>query len=108
MVLEKKTRSAKYVFLLRRKIAFSKKKSHGRAYYKLHIVLQNPFGFEVTLSFFFWQINMFFPHVFRYGVIDVFEAEDLLELKNIPKVTKCLAQLSKLAASDKDNLLNSF
>lgn len=44
----------------------------------------------------------------RYGVIDVFEAEDLLELKNIPKVTKCLAQLSKLAASDKDNLLNSF
>ncbi len=27
---------------------------------------------------------------------DVFEAEDLLELRNIPKVTKCLAQLSKL------------
>jgi hypothetical protein len=43
----------------------------------------------------------------RYGVIDVFEVEDLLELKNIPKVTKCLAQLSKLAASDKDNLLNN-
>ena len=35
------------------------------------------------------------------------QAEDLLELKNIPKVTKCLAQLSKLAASDKDNLINS-
>ena len=45
---------------------------------------------------------------FRYGVIDVFEVEDLIELKNVPKVTKCLAQLSKLAASDKDNLLNSF
>merc|ERR1712004_347579 len=44
----------------------------------------------------------------RYGVVDVFEPEDLLELKNIPKVTKCLAQLSKLAASDKDNLLNNF
>jgi len=44
----------------------------------------------------------------RYGVVDVFEPEDLLELKNIPKVTKCLAQLSKLAASDKDNLLNHF
>lgn len=42
----------------------------------------------------------------RYGVVDVFEAEDLIELRNIPKVTKCLAQLSKLAASDKDNLIN--
>lgn len=41
----------------------------------------------------------------RYGVVDVFDVEDLIELKNIPKVTKCLAQLSKLAASDKDNLL---
>ena len=47
-------------------------------------------------------------NIFRYGVIDVFEVEDLIELKNVPKVTKCLAQLSKLAASDKDNLLNSF
>jgi hypothetical protein len=42
----------------------------------------------------------------RYGVVDVFEPEDLIELRNIPKVTKCLAQLSKLAASDKTNLLN--
>ena len=63
----------------------------------------------------------------RYGVQDVFEVEDLLELRNIPKVTKCLIQLSKLvmqqfyfisiymyalehflfqAASDKENLLN--
>lgn len=32
----------------------------------------------------------------RYGVQDVFEVEDLLELRNIPKVTKCLIQLSKL------------
>ncbi len=32
----------------------------------------------------------------RYGVADVFEEEDLLELRNIPKVTRCLAQLSKL------------
>lgn len=32
----------------------------------------------------------------RYGVVDVFEAEDLLELRNIPKVTRCLVQLSKL------------
>ena len=35
----------------------------------------------------------------RYGVVDVFEAEDLIELRNIPKVTKCLAQLSKLVRS---------
>lgn len=41
----------------------------------------------------------------RYGVVDVFEPEELIELKNVPKVTRCLAQLSKLAASDKDNLL---
>ena len=32
----------------------------------------------------------------RYGVVDVFDPEDLIELRNIPKVTKCLAQLSKL------------
>ena len=32
----------------------------------------------------------------RYGVVEVFEPEDLIELRNIPKVTKCLAQLSKL------------
>ena len=41
----------------------------------------------------------------RYGVVEVFEPEDLIELKNIPKVTACLAQLSKLAASDKKSLL---
>jgi len=54
------------------------------------------------------RVKSLIREIKRYGVIDVFEAEDLLELKNIPKVTKCLAQLSKLAASDKDNLLNSF
>jgi len=43
----------------------------------------------------------------RYGVVDVFEPEDLMELRNIPKVTKCLAQLSKLAASDKESLLST-
>jgi len=54
------------------------------------------------------RVKTLIREIKRYGVIDVFEAEDLIELKNIPKVTKCLAQLSKLAASDKDNLLNSF
>ena len=34
----------------------------------------------------------------RYGVVEVFEPEDLIELRNIPKVTKCLAQLSKLVS----------
>lgn len=43
----------------------------------------------------------------RYGVMEVFEPDDLIQLKNIPKVTKCLAQLSKLAASDKDNLIKT-
>ena len=43
----------------------------------------------------------------RYGVVDVFEPEDLIELRNIPAVTKCLAQLSKLAASDKNSLLST-
>ena len=37
----------------------------------------------------------------RYGVVDVFEPEDLIELRNIPKVTKCLAQLSKLVSFKK-------
>lgn len=52
------------------------------------------------------RVKSLIREIKRYGVIDVFEPEDLLELKNVPKVTKCLAQLSKLAASDKDNLLN--
>ena len=36
--------------------------------------------------------------VYRYGVTESFEVEDLLERRNIPKVTKCLAQLSKLVS----------
>jgi hypothetical protein len=32
----------------------------------------------------------------RYGVVDVFEPMDLIDLRNIPRVTRCLAQLSKL------------
>ena len=34
----------------------------------------------------------------RYGVRDVFEPEDLTELKNIPKVTKCVEELAKLVS----------
>ena len=51
------------------------------------------------------RVKTFIREVRRYGVEEVFEPEDLMELRNIPKVTKCLAQLSKLAASDKDSLL---
>ena len=36
----------------------------------------------------------------RYGVENVFDPEDLLELRNVNKVTKCLAQLSKLVRTD--------
>merc|ERR1712087_999692 len=52
------------------------------------------------------RIRSLVREIKRYGVTDVFEVEDLLERRNISKVTKCLAQLSKLAASDKDNLIN--
>ena len=38
------------------------------------------------------------PLSYRYGVTETFEVEDLLERRNIPKVTKCLAQLSKLVS----------
>jgi hypothetical protein len=53
------------------------------------------------------RIRALIREIKRYGVTETFEVEDLLERRNIPKVTKCLAQLSKLAASDKDNLLNT-
>lgn len=53
------------------------------------------------------RVKVVIREIRRYGVVDVFEPEDLLELRNIPKVTKCLAQLSKLAASDKDSLLST-
>lgn len=52
------------------------------------------------------RIKSLIREIRRYGVTDVFAVEDLLERRNIPKVTKCLAQLSKLAASDMDNLIN--
>jgi len=42
----------------------------------------------------------------RYGVTELFEPKDLMELRNIPLVTKSLAQLCKLAAADSTNLLN--
>jgi len=41
----------------------------------------------------------------RYGVTDLFEPADLMELRNIPKVTRALAQLCKLASADTSNLL---
>ena len=44
----------------------------------------------------------------RYGVVDVFEPADLLEKRNIPKVTKCLAQLSKLVSVIISLLLGTF
>lgn len=53
------------------------------------------------------RVRSLIREIKRYGVSEVFEVEDLLERRNIPKVTKCLAQLSKLAASDKDNLINN-
>lgn len=53
------------------------------------------------------RVKVVIREIRRYGVVDVFEPEDLIELQNIPKVTKCLAQLSKLAASDKDSLLST-
>merc|ERR1712117_110683 len=53
------------------------------------------------------RVKVVIREIRRYGVVDVFEPEGLIELKNIPKVTKCLAQLSKLAASDKDSLLST-
>jgi len=39
----------------------------------------------------------------RFGVSDVFEPEDMMELKNIPRVTKALARLLRLAAADSKN-----
>ena len=53
------------------------------------------------------RINTVIREIRRYGVVDVFEPADLKELRNIPKVTKVLAQLSKLAASDKRSLLST-
>jgi len=53
------------------------------------------------------RIRMVIREMRKYGVVEVFEVEDLIELRNINKVTKCLAQLSKLASSDRDNLVSN-
>ena len=42
------------------------------------------------------RVTALIREIRRYGVIEVFEPADLIEKRNIPKVTKCLAQLSKL------------
>ena len=34
----------------------------------------------------------------RYGVTEMFEPQDLMELRNIPLVTKSLAQLCRLVS----------
>jgi len=39
----------------------------------------------------------------RFGVSEVFEVEDLMELKNVPKVCKAVARLCRLAAADTKN-----
>lgn len=44
------------------------------------------------------RIKAVIREIKKYGVQDVFEVEDLLEMRNIPKVTRCLAQLSKLVS----------
>merc|ERR1712129_37642 len=41
----------------------------------------------------------------RHGVNEMFEPEDLMELRNIPLVTKSLAQLCRLTSADTTNLL---
>ena len=53
------------------------------------------------------RIKTVIREIRRYGVVEVFEPEDLMELRNIPRVTACLAQLSKLAASDRNSLLST-
>ncbi|XP_040563235.1 uncharacterized protein [Lepeophtheirus salmonis] len=53
------------------------------------------------------RVKKLISEMSKYGVKDIFDPEDLLELRNVPKVTKCLYELSKLATSDKHNLLNS-
>eukprot|EP00096_Caligus_rogercresseyi_P010135 TRINITY_DN358_c0_g1_i2.p1 TRINITY_DN358_c0_g1~~TRINITY_DN358_c0_g1_i2.p1 ORF type:complete len:168 (-),score=32.18 TRINITY_DN358_c0_g1_i2:227-730(-) len=53
------------------------------------------------------RTKILIKEMIKYGVKDIFEPEDLLELRNIPKVTKCLYELSKLASSDRHNLLNT-
>jgi hypothetical protein len=32
----------------------------------------------------------------RYGVPDTFEPDDLIEMKNVPKVTKCVEELAEI------------
>ncbi len=50
---------------------------------------------------------MYLSYNFRYGVRDVFEPEDLTEGRNIPKVTKCVDELAKLAHKDPGSILGA-
>ena len=45
------------------------------------------------------RVNSVIFEMRRYGVTDMFEPQDLMELRNIPKVTKSLAQLCKLVSN---------
>ena len=44
----------------------------------------------------------------KYGVHDVFSPEELVDMKNIHHVTKCINELHQLAENDKGALLSSL
>ena len=48
------------------------------------------------------RVNSVIFEMRRYGVTEMFEPQDLMELRNIPKVTKSLAQLCKLVSWNKN------
>ena len=43
----------------------------------------------------------------KYGVHDVFSAEELVNMKNVKHVTKCVDELHHLAVGDKGSLLSA-
>jgi len=44
------------------------------------------------------NVMLAFPFALRYGVPEryIFQEEDILQFKNVPKVTRCVAMLAKM------------
>merc|ERR1712029_237043 len=47
------------------------------------------------------RIKVLINHLLDYGIQDkyIFRIEDLMELKNVPKVTRCIAMMAKLSGA---------
>ena len=48
------------------------------------------------------RIKVLISHLVKFGIPEryIFQIEDLMEMKNVPKVTRCIAMMAKLVRKE--------